>query len=381
MKVLILGGDGFCGWPTALELSRSDHEVHIIDNFSRRHIDSLNKTNSLTPIAPMDERIKAWKEETGKTLKFCFINLKTQYSHLVEYLKTFGPEVVIHFAEQRSAPYSMKNSETKRFTIENNITITSNVLNAINEVNRNIHLIHLGTMGVYGYDNQIEVNEGYICAQLGENNDEIKKDILFPFNPGSIYHLTKCMDSQMFQYFHKAFGLKITDLHQGIVWGTQTPNTMLNNNLLNRFDYDSDYGTVLNRFLVQANINIPLTLYGTGNQQRAFININDSITFIKHQVEAHKIFNKVDIINQMTEIYKLSDIAKLIVEKYPNVKVENFSNPRKEIENNNLKVNNNTIKTSLSPRVIKNYMFDEIELINKFKSNVIFETIIPKSFW
>lgn len=379
MKILILGGDGFCGWPTALELSRSGHQVHILDNFLRRTIDNLNKTNSLVPIASIEQRITTWKEKTNKSLGFCLIDLKTQYFRLVEYIRSFQPEVVIHFAEQRSAPYSMKNAETKRLTIENNITVTSNILNAINEVDRNIHLIHLGTMGVYGYDNQIEINEGYVPAQLGDS--KIKKDILFPFDPGSVYHLTKCMDSQMFQYFHKAFGLKITDLHQGIVWGTQTPNTMLDTNLLNRFDYDSDYGTVLNRFLVQANTNSTLTLYGNGSQQRAFININDSVNFIKQQAELTKTFDRVDIINQMTEVCKLSDIAQLIVKKYPSAKVTNFSNPRKEIENNTLNVNNSTIKTSLLPRLIKNHIFDEVDLINKFKSNVLLETINPRSFW
>lgn len=381
MRILILGGDGFCGWPTALELSSSGHQVHILDNLSRRNIDVVNKTNSLIPIPSIEQRIKTWKEITGKSIGFCLIDLSLQYTRLVEYIRTFEPEAIIHFAEQRSAPYSMKNSETKRFTIENNVTVTSNILNAINDVDKNIHLIHLGTMGVYGYDHKIEVNEGYINVELGQGKTKIKKDILFPFDPGSIYHLTKCLDSQMFQYFNKAFGLKITDLHQGIVWGTQTSNTMLNDDLLNRFDYDSDYGTVLNRFLVQANASIPLTLYGTGNQQRAFININDSISFIKKQVETDKSFDKVDIINQMTEVYKLSDIAKLITKKYPNVTVENFSNPRKEIENNILKVNNVTIKSSLSPRLVKNHMFDEIELVRKFKNNVMLDTINPKSFW
>lgn len=381
MKILILGGDGFCGWPTALELSKSGYQVHILDNFSRRNIDISNNTNSLTPITSIENRIKIWKEITDKNIGFCFIDLKTQYKRLVEYIYSFEPDAIIHFAEQRSAPYSMKNSETKRFTIDNNITVTSNILNAITSVNRKIHLIHLGTMGVYGYDNNVKINEGYINVDLGNGKNKIKKQILFPFDPGSIYHLSKCLDSQMFQYFSKAFGLKITDLHQGIVWGTQTSNTLLHEHLINRFDYDSDYGTVINRFLVQSVIDFPLTLYGTGNQQRAFININDSINFIKQQVESTSKYSNVNIINQMTEIKKISDIANIVKNYRMGVCVQHLDNPRKEIENNTLDVNNSTILKHVKPKLIETCVFDELRLIEKYKNNIKVDSINPKSFW
>lgn len=381
MKILILGGDGFCGWPTALELSKSGYQVHILDNFSRRNIDISNNTNSLTPITSIENRIKIWKKITDKNIGFCFIDLKTQYKRLVEYIYSFEPDAIIHFAEQRSAPYSMKNSETKRFTIDNNITVTSNILNAITSVNRKIHLIHLGTMGVYGYDNNVKINEGYINVDLGNGKNKIKKQILFPFDPGSIYHLSKCLDSQMFQYFSKAFGLKITDLHQGIVWGTQTSNTLLHEHLINRFDYDSDYGTVINRFLVQSVIDFPLTLYGTGNQQRAFININDSINFIKQQVESTSKYSNVNIINQMTEIKKISDIANIVKNYRMGVCVQHLDNPRKEIENNTLDVNNSTILKHVKPKLIETCVFDELRLIEKYKNNIKVDSINPKSFW
>lgn len=381
MNVLILGGDGFCGWPTALELSISGHNVLILDNLSRRAIDKANDTDSLTPIASIEERIKKWKEITNRSLTFSHIDLKTQYKRILKYIKWFEPNVIIHFAEQRSAPYSMKNSETKRYTVENNITVTNNILNAICEINKDIRLIHLGTMGVYGYDNPIKIDEGYIDVEIGKGDNKVNKEILFPFDPGSIYHLTKCLDSQMFQYFNKAFGLQITDLHQGIVWGTQTPNTSLDINLINRFDYDGDYGTVLNRFLVQASNNIPLTLYGTGTQQRAFININDSVNFIKQQVESTVKYSKVKIINQMTEVQKLSDLSNLILKTYANASIEHLPNPRKEKENNTLEVNNSTISYSLNPKLIKDYLLEEMQLISKFKHNINLDSIKPKSFW
>lgn len=381
MRILILGGDGFCGWPTALDLSLSGHQVHIVDNFSRRNIDVKNKTSSLTPIGSIDQRIQTWKIKTDKNIGFCFIDLKTQYNKLVEYLKMFEPEIIIHFAEQRSAPFSMKNSETKRYTVDNNITVTHNILTAITEVNRSIKLIHLGTMGVYGYDNSITINEGYLNIELGEDNHKIKKEILFPFDPGSIYHLTKCLDSQLFNYYNKSFGLQITDLHQGIVWGTQTPNTLLDEKLINRFDYDGDYGTVVNRFLVQSIANLPITLYGTGNQQRAFININDSIKSIKHQVESDVKHSKVNIINQMSEVQKISDIADIIKNEFSNSKITKIPNPRKEIEDNTLSVDNTTVTQYLSPRLIKNFIFDEVELIQKYKINIKDESILPRSFW
>lgn len=380
MRIIILGGDGFCGWPTALELSISGHQVHIIDNFSRREIDKNSNTNSLTPIASIETRIKKWNEFTGKNIGFCFIDLKTQYQRLVEYIRYFEPDAIIHFAEQRSAPYSMKDFTTKRYTIENNVTVTHNVLSAICEVNKNIHLIHLGTMGVYGYNNQITVKEGYVSVDFTQNENKITKEILFPFDPGSIYHLTKCLDSQIFSYFQKAFNLRITDLHQGIIWGTQTKNTLLDESLLNRFDYDSDYGTFVNRMLLQSITKIPLTIYGTGNQQRAFININDMITSIKYQIENIFEFSKVRILNQMTEVHKLNDIVEIIKDKLFS-ETSHLKNPRKEIENNQLTVENNTIKNILNPILLKEHIFDEIDLISNYKNNIIYESINPKSFW
>lgn len=274
-KVIVLGGDGFCGWPTSLHLSDKGHDVIILDNLSRRKIDIELGCDSLTPIATIEQRIETWKEITGKSIKFYNLDLSTDYFELVQLFKDEKPDAVVHFAEQRAAPYSMKNSKNKRYTMQNNLVGTNNLLSAIVESGLDIHVVHLGTMGVYGYGTSGgAIPEGYLDVQLPSGES---KSILHPANPGSIYHLTKCLDALTFQFYNKNDGLRITDLHQGIVWGTNTEQTLRDPKLINRFDYDGDYGTVLNRFLMQAALGIPLTVYGIGGQTRAFIHISGII--------------------------------------------------------------------------------------------------------
>jgi UDP-sulfoquinovose synthase len=271
-KIIVLGGDGFCGWPTSLHLSDQGHEIIILDNLSRRKIDIELGCDSLTPIATIEQRIETWKEITGKTIRFRNLDLSVDYHELVQLLKDEAPDAVVHFAEQRAAPYSMKNSKNKRYTMQNNLIGTNNILSAIVESGLDIHVVHLGTMGVYGYGTTGgAIPEGYLDIPVANG---ATKSILHPANPGSIYHLTKCLDALTFQFYNKNDGLRITDLHQGIVWGTNTKQTLLDSRLVNRFDYDGDYGTVLNRFLMQAALGIPLTVYGIGGQTRAFIHIS-----------------------------------------------------------------------------------------------------------
>uniref|UniRef100_UPI002811CE98 NAD-dependent epimerase/dehydratase family protein n=1 Tax=Phenylobacterium sp. TaxID=1871053 RepID=UPI002811CE98 len=274
MRVLILGGDGFCGWPTALHLSARGHDVAIVDNGSRRRIDEELGAGSLTPIESLETRLAAWHEVSGRTIAAHELTVGRDFDALVDLLKAFRPDGIVHFAEQRAAPYSMKSARHKRYTVDNNLNATHDVLAAIVESGLDIHLAHLGTMGVYGYGTAgVAIPEGYLTVQVESAEGWVPKEILYPANPGSIYHLTKTQDALLFQFYAKNDGLRITDLHQGIVWGTQTAETRLDPRLINRFDYDGDYGTVLNRFLMQAAVGYPLTVHGAGGQTRAFINI------------------------------------------------------------------------------------------------------------
>ena len=287
MKVLVLGGDGFCGWPTSLHLSDKGHDVIVVDNLSRREIDLELEVESLTPIRPMGERIRTWKELTGKDIGFVLLNLAEEYERFLELLRDERPDAIVHFGEQRAAPYSMRNSATKRYTVDNNVRGTHNVLVAIVESGLDIALVHLGTMGVYGYgwSGSAPIPEGYLTVKVPTPDGEIEREILHPANPGSVYHMTKTLDQLLFAFYAKNDQLRITDLHQGIVWGTQTPQTALDERLINRFDYDGDYGTVLNRFLMQAAIGHPLTVHGTGGQTRAFIHIRDTVRCIQIALE------------------------------------------------------------------------------------------------
>ena len=283
MRIVVLGGDGFCGWPTALHLSQRGHEVTIVDNLSRRNIDNELEVDSLTPIRPMGERLAAWRDVSGKELAFHRFDVAHNYHRLLTLLKEVQPDAVVHFAEQRAAPYSMKSSFHKRYTVDNNINATHNLLAAIVESGLDMHLVHLGTMGVYGYGTAgLKIPEGYLQVKIDTDEGRtLEQEILYPANPGSVYHMTKTLDQLLFAYYNKNDKVKVTDLHQGIVWGTQTEETRQDERLINRFDYDGDYGTVLNRFLMQAAVGYPMTVHGTGGQTRAFINIQDTVRCIE----------------------------------------------------------------------------------------------------
>ncbi|HEV2412714.1 MAG TPA: NAD-dependent epimerase/dehydratase family protein, partial [Candidatus Saccharimonadales bacterium] len=233
MNILVLGGDGFCGWPTALHLSKLGHDVTIVDNLSRRQIDVVLEVESLTPIANMSTRLSAWRKISGKRIGFDILDLATEYDKLVGYLKSHKPDAIVHFAEQRSAPYSMKSPSTKRYTVNNNVNATHNLLCALVESNSDAHVVHLGTMGVYGYgwSGSAPIPEGYLDVKVETPEGEITRNILHPANPGSVYHMTKTLDQLMFAFYAKNDELRITDLHQGIVWGTQTPETVLDERL------------------------------------------------------------------------------------------------------------------------------------------------------
>ncbi|MEO1199770.1 MAG: NAD-dependent epimerase/dehydratase family protein [Pseudomonadota bacterium] len=384
-NIIVVGGDGFCGWPTALHLSRLGHNITIVDNLSRRWIDKKMGADSLTPIATVEERLAAWTENTCLAIDFVAIDVAREFDRLTALLASVKPDAIIHFGEQRAAPYSMKGVEEKRYTVDNNIAATHNILAAIVELGIDPHLVHLGTMGVYGYDDDgIEIPEGYLRVYIpGDNKRIVQRDVLYPTNPGSVYHMTKSMDQLLFQFYAKNDLIRITDLHQGIVWGTQTEETKLDERLVNRFDYDGDYGTVLNRFLMQAVVGYPLTVHGTGGQTRAFIHIQDTVRCIALAIDNPPDKNgKVAIRNQMTETHTVRDLAELVA-RLSNAEVALVDNPRNEAAENDLRVSNRSfIDLGLKPITLAEGLLEETQdIAARYRDRCIPEMIPCVSTW
>jgi len=418
-RVFVVGGDGFCGWPLSLYLSNRGHEVVILDNLSRRAIDEELGVESVTRIASIDERLECWNsiiEKKNKQnlnshaqnpilfpIKFVKIDVAKDYDALKKLTCDLKPHVCVHLGEQRAAPYSMKNSTTRRYTVDNNLNGTHNLLNIILECDKDIHLVHLGTMGVYGYGSVPDtvIPEGYVKVMMQNNKKEWKPcSIMHPYHPGSVYHTTKCLDNILMSFYGKNYEIQITDLHQGIVWGLDTEETMLDPRLVNRLDCDSDYGTVLNRFVIQAAVNKELTVYGTGEQTRAFIHIQNSMECMELALENPKkpvVGEPVQIFNQMTETYRLLDLVEIIkksfnelnMEQYGReVQVKNCANPRKELVRNDLKVKNDSfLGLGLQPLSLLGLtelrsIYNHIKKVQKDHGFVLGEKeLSPCSFW
>lgn len=385
MKIAVLGGDGFCGWPTSLHLSDQGHEVHIIDNLSRRWIDTELGVQSLTPMDSIQERCRIWKEISGESIRFHLLDLAKDYDRLRHWLADYRPDAIIHFAEQRAAPYSMKSDHHKVYTVNNNVSATHNLLTALVETGIDAHLVHLGTMGVYGYSSVgAAIPEGYLDVEI-ENLQGEKKgmEILYPTRPGSVYHMTKSLDQILFQFYAHNDGLRITDLHQGIVWGTHTEQTRRHEQLINRFDYDGDYGTVLNRFLIQAAINYPLTVHGTGGQTRAFIHLQDTVRCIELALsDAPAAGERVKIFNQMTETHRVRDLAKMIA-GLTGAEIANLPNPRKEAAENDLIVrNDHFLDLGLNPTTLADGLMSEVvEVARKYAHRIDRSRVPAVSAW
>ncbi|WP_172330604.1 NAD-dependent epimerase/dehydratase family protein [Mangrovicoccus sp. HB161399] len=385
MRIAVLGGDGFVGWPTVLHLSEAGHDVHIIDNLSRRWIDTELGVQSLTPMDSVQERCRIWHEVTGRRIRFHLIDVAKDYEIFKAWLTEHKPEAIIHFAEQRAAPYSMKTDRHKVYTVNNNVNATHNVLAAMVETGVDAHLVHLGTMGVYGYSTiGAAIPEGYLPVDIAKlDGEKVEQEILYPTRPGSVYHMTKSLDQILFQFYAQNDGLRITDLHQGIVWGTHTDQTRRHAQLINRFDYDGDYGTVLNRFLIQAAIGYPLTVHGTGGQTRAFIHVQDSVRCIELALgDAPKSGDRVKIFNQMTETHRVRDLAEMIA-KMTGAKVAYLPNPRKEAAENDLIVRNDQfLELGLNPTTLAEGLLEEVvDVAKKFAHRVDRSRVPAVSGW
>lgn len=381
MRIIVAGGDGFCGWPTALYLSEKGHEVTILDNMVRRKIDDELHSNSVTPIASLEDRVAKWKELTGKEIKVYEGDLN-HYDFLSLVFKNERPEAFVHFAEQRSAPYSMIDREHAVYTQQNNVLGNLNVLYAIKEFEPDCHLIKLGTMGEYGQPN-IDIEEGYI-----EIEHKGRKDTLpFPKQPGSFYHLTKVHDTHNIMFACKIWGIRATDLNQGVVYGLNTEETEKDPVLANRLDYDGVFGTALNRFLVQAAIGHDMTVYGSGGQTRAFLNIKDTVRCVEIAAENPADQGEFRVFNQFTESFSVQDLAEKTREAAKDLGIEaklaNIENPRVENEDHYYNaVNTNLIDLGLEPNLLTQDVLKEIlQEALEHKDRIIVDNVLPKVTW
>ncbi len=330
MKIAILGGDGYCGWATALYLSSKGHSIAIVDNFSRRQWDYELGVQTLTPIRPLPERLAMWQQLTGRFIE-TFVGDVTDYQFVASMIESFQPEVVVHFAEQRSAPYSMIDQKHAVFTQVNNVAGTLNLLFALRELAPDCHLVKLGTMGEYGTPN-IDIEEGYITIEHNGRRDTLP----FPMQPGSFYHLSKVHDSHNIRFACKIWGLRATDLNQGVVYGTLTDEVEYDEALINRFDYDDVFGTVLNRFCAQAAMGVPLSVYGKGGQTRGFLDIRDTVRCIELVCLNPAARGEFRVFNQFTEQFSVLELAQLIQrvggELNMRIEIDHLPDPRVEAE-------------------------------------------------
>ncbi|GAA4057564.1 NAD-dependent epimerase/dehydratase family protein [Actinomadura miaoliensis] len=378
MRILVLGGDGYLGWPTALHLSRCGHDVAVADNFARRQYDFELGVESLVPIETLQTRVAAWREVTGASIEV-FVGDLTDADFTYDMLRTFRPQAVVHFAEQRAAPYSMIDRKHAVYTQVNNVVGTLNLLYAIAEVDRDIHLVKLGTMGEYGTPN-IDIEEGWLDLEYKGRKDRV----LFPKRPGSFYHLSKVHDSHNIEFTCRIWGLRATDLNQGVVYGQQTPETALDDRLATRFDYDAVFGTVLNRFVIQAVLGHPLTVYGGGGQRRGIIDIRDTVRCVQLACENPAERGEFRVFNQMTEAMSVQEIADTVVRCFPgDARVEHLDNPRVEHEDHYYNVTHTRLlELGLTPHLLSDTLITSLfDVTKRHAHRVRPEALTPKVDW
>jgi UDP-sulfoquinovose synthase len=381
MKVLVVGGDGYCGWATALYLSERGYEVAIVDSLVRRHWDLTLGVDTLTPIASIRHRVDRWHELTGKRIDL-FVGDICDYPFVQKFMREFEPESILHFGEQRSAPFSMIDREHAVMTQVTNVSGTLNLLFAIKEFNKDIHLVKLGTMGEYGQPN-IDIEEGYITIQHNGREDRLP----YPMQPGSFYHLSKVHDSHNIRFACKIWGIRATDLNQGVVYGILTDQTAIDDLLINRLDYDEVFGTALNRFCIQAAIGHPLTVYGSGGQTRGFLDIRDTIRCMEIAVANPAGVGEFRVFNQFTEQFSVMDLA-LMVKKAAEdagmtVQVDHVKNPRVEKESHYYNAKNTQLKDlGLVPHCLSESLLTSLlQFAIRYKDRVDKAQIMPTVTW
>jgi len=381
MKVLVIGGDGYCGWATALYLSNRGYEVGILDSLVRRHWDNELGVETLTPIAPIQQRLQRWQDLTNKSIDL-FIGDITNYEFLHKALHQFQPTAIVHFGEQRSAPFSMIDREHAVLTQVNNVVGTLNLLYIMREDFPDCHLVKLGTMGEYGTPN-IDIEEGYITIEHNGRKDTLP----YPKQPGSMYHLSKVHDSHNIHFACRVWGLRATDLNQGIVYGVLTDETGMDELLINRLDYDGVFGTALNRFCIQATVGHPLTVYGKGGQTRGFLDIRDTVRCIELAIANPAEPGEFRVFNQFTELFSVGDLA-MMVKKAGNamglnVDIDHIDNPRVEKEEHYFNAKNTKLlDLGLQPHLLSDSLLDSLlNFAVKYQNRVDHKQILPKVSW
>ena len=381
MRIAVLGGDGYCGWATALYLSKKGHDVAIVDSFVRRQWDFDLGVETLTPIRSLRDRLQAWKDLTGNVIDV-FVGDMTDYAFLSAHIRDFEPDTVIHFAEQRSAPYSMIDREHATFTQVNNLVGTLNLLFALREFRSDCHLVKLGTMGEYGTPN-IDIEEGYIRIKHNGRTDSLP----FPKQPGSFYHLSKVHDSHNIMFCCKAWGLRATDLNQGVVYGTTTDETALDEVLINRFDYDEIFGTALNRFCIEAAAGHPITVYGTGGQTRGFLDIRDTIRCVEIACLNPAEPGDFRVFNQFTEQFSVLELAQMVQAAAKKLglkaEIDHLPDPRVEAETHYYNARHSKlIDLGLQPHLLSDSLLDSmIGIALKYSDRIDQSVFLPHVNW
>ena len=378
MRIMVLGGDGYLGWPTALYLSSRGHQVSVLDSSVRRQYDEELGSGSLVPIESLRTRVKAWQRVSGERLRVFHGDL-CDADFTYDAVRTFRPDAVVHFAEQRAAPYSMIDRKHAVYTQTNNVVGTLNLMYAVGEADRDIHIVKLGTMGEYGQPN-IDIEEGWLEIEHKGRKDRV----LYPKKPGSFYHLSKVHDSHNLEFGCRIWGLRVTDLNQGVVYGQETEQTVLDPQLATRLDYDAVFGTVLNRFAIQAVLGQPLTVYGGGSQTRAFLDIRDTVECIRLACENPADAGEFRVFNQATEQFSLDELAKLVANSYPGgADVEHIDNPRVELENHYYNFTHTALESlGLRPHLLGDTLLEQMYgVIERNKHRVDLDLLEPQVRW
>lgn len=381
MRIIVLGGDGYLGWPTSMHFAARGHEVWSVDNFLRRNIALETDSDPLLPTPNLSERARLFEEKTGKKINVEVFDC-ADYHLLADLVQRVQPDAIVHYAEQPSAPYSMKGVNQARMTLNNNLNVTLNVIWAVLEHAPECHIVKLGTMGEYGTPN-IDIEEGWLDI---EHNGR-KQKFLYPRAAGSLYHTTKVLDTDLLWFYVRIYGLRVTDLMQGPVYGLRTAESDLDDRLLPNFHYDDIFGTVVNRFLVQAVAGVPLTVYGKGGQTRGYLNLVDTLQCVDLAVANPVPKGELRVLNQFTELFSVNDLAAKVQEAGAelgiDVTINNIPNPRKEAEDHyyNAKATG-LLDLGLSPHLMtKDVLVDMLKAVKRYEGRIAPQRIMPRVRW